>query len=110
MNQPATMRQIKSFGVLQTSKFVAVLYLILFAVIFGFVAVFGVFATLLSGDGSTIVGGLIGFLALFLLGPIFYAITGFIFTALTCWVYNIVATWVGGIEVELSDETSGYSG
>ncbi len=105
--QPLTRRhEIRSFGILQTSKFVAVLYLVLFAVVFGVVAVFGLLATLFTGDTSAIAGGVIGFVALALFAPIFYAVMGFVFTALTCCVYNLVAGWVGGIELELSAPTN----
>jgi flagellar biosynthesis protein FliQ len=35
--------------------------------------------------------------------PLLYAVFGFIFTFLGCWIYNGVAGWIGGIEFTISD-------
>ena len=41
-----------------------------------------------------------------LIAPVFYAVGAFIFTAIVCWLYNAVAKRIGGIEFELSGESS----
>jgi hypothetical protein len=87
------MTQIKSFGVLQTSKLIAVLYLMIFAVIgipIGAVAI--LFAP-----------GRLGLpeLAALLLILVVYPLMGFVFTALACALYNVAAKWVGGIEIDI---------
>jgi len=84
------MVRIKSFGVLQTAKVVAVLYLLLFAVI-----------GIPVGLGMALARSApIGF-AMILLLPIGYGLLGFVLTAITCALYNLVAGWTGGIEVDL---------
>jgi hypothetical protein len=35
--------------------------------------------------------------------PLLYAVFGFIFTFLGAWIYNGVAGWIGGIEFTISD-------
>lgn len=86
------MQQIKSFGVLQTSKVIAALYFalgLLFAIIVVIVS-----ATTHRGPRHA---GL-----LFLVGaPIFYGIVGFVLGAIICWLYNAIAKRIGGIEIEL---------
>ncbi len=86
------MQQIKSFGVLQTSKVIAALYFVLglcFAVIV-------VILSHLGHRGPRHAG------LLFLVGaPIFYGAVGFVLGALVCWLYNAIASRIGGIEIEL---------
>jgi hypothetical protein len=81
------MVRFKSFGVLQTAKVLAVLYMILSAPL------------VLVGVGMIVFGSLQGVFILLL--PLLYGVLGFIFTAFFCWIYNLVATVTGGIEVEL---------
>jgi hypothetical protein len=94
------MAQIKRFGVVQTAKFFAIIYLII-----GMLAIVPMFLmTLIMGlatGGAE--GGIVGlFGGVFLLFmPIVYALAGFVFVALGCLIYNLVAKWVGGIEIEL---------
>lgn len=85
------MRQVKSFGVLQTAKILGALY-------FVFGLIFGVLAALLS-----IFTGRFGH-AIFILiiPPIGYGVAGFFFTAVMCAVYNAVAERIGGIEIDIS--------
>jgi hypothetical protein len=85
------MRQVKSFGVLQTATVLGALY-------FVFGLIFGVIAALVS-----IFTGHFGH-AIFMLiiPPIGYAVGGFILTAVMCAVYNRVAKRIGGIEVDVS--------
>jgi hypothetical protein len=84
------MMRIKSFSILQTSKAVAVLYLLLIAVI-GIPVGLGVVLARNAGFGF----------ALILLLPIGYALLGFVITAIACALYNVVARWTGGIEIDL---------
>jgi hypothetical protein len=85
------MRQLKSFGVLQTATVAGVLY-------FAFGLIFGVLAAIVS-----IFTGHFGH-AIFMLivPPIGYGIAGFVFTAIMCALYNAVAERVGGIEINVS--------
>ena len=87
------MMQIKSFGVLQTSKLIAVLYLMIFAVI-GIPV--GVVAIML-------VPGKLGVLelALVILIPLVYGLLGFVIAAISCALYNVAAKWVGGIAIDI---------
>lgn len=39
--------------------------------------------------------------------PIVYGILGFIAGLISGWIYNLVAKWVGGIELELTEKSSG---
>jgi hypothetical protein len=85
------MRQVKSFGVLQTAKVLGALYL-------AFGLIFGVLTAVFN-----IVTGHFGH-AIFMLivPPIGYGVAGFIFTAVMCALYNAVAERVGGIEIDVS--------
>ena len=86
------MQQIKSLGVLQTSKVLGALYFIL-----GFlfaVAVMILSATTGKGRGHAGVFFLVG-------APIFYGSIGFVLTAIMCALYNAIARAIGGIELEL---------
>jgi hypothetical protein len=38
--------------------------------------------------------------------PLLYAIFGFIFTFLGAWIYNGIAGWIGGIEFTISNGTA----
>jgi hypothetical protein len=92
------MMQIKSFGVLQTSKLIAVLYLMVFAVI-------GIPVGLIAITVSPTRWGALG-LALVLLIPVIYGLLGFVFTAIACALYNVAAKWVGGIEIDMGPVTA----
>jgi hypothetical protein len=86
------MQQIKSFGVLQTSKVIAALY---FALGLCF-AVVVLIISAATGRGPRHAG------LVFLVGaPIFYGAVGFVLAALLCWLYNAIAKRIGGIEIEL---------
>lgn len=94
------MAQIKSFGILQTAKFMAVMYFIMSCIFVIPMALFALTVGFSTGEQDGIVGSLLGGVGMLLI-PIFYAIFGFIFVAIGCWVYNLVAGFVGGIEVDL---------
>jgi hypothetical protein len=87
------MRQIKSFGVLQTAKVMGALYF--------FLGVFVVVLVFLAA--STRSAHFHRSLLMMVLAPVFYGIAGFIFTAAICWLYNAIARRIGGIEFEASD-------
>ena len=96
------MMQIRSFGVLQTSKLIAVLYLMVFAAIgipVGLIAI-AVSPTKLGGLG----------LVLVLLIPLFYSLLGFVFTAIACALYNVAAKWVGGIAIDIGPVAADQTG
>jgi hypothetical protein len=85
------MRQLKSFGILQTATVAGVLY-------FLFGLIFGVLAALIS-----IFTGRFGHaIVMLIIPPIGYGVVGFIFTAIMCALYNAVAERVGGIEINVS--------
>jgi len=86
-------QQITRFSLVQTSKVMAVLYLIL-----GIVGV----AVMLIGSMLSNTPRPAGFL-LILLTPFLYAFFGFIFCFIGCWLYNQIARFVGGIEFELTE-------
>jgi hypothetical protein len=93
------MMQIKSFGVFQTSKLIAVLYLMVFAAI-GIpvgVAIVAVSPTRLGGLGLVMV----------ILIPLVYGLLGFVIAAITCALYNVAAKWVGGIEIDIGPVAGG---
>jgi hypothetical protein len=61
-------------------------------------ALIGGLASFARGAGA--IGG-IGFLALAILAPVFYAGMGFLMGAITALIYNLAAKWMGGIEIQL---------
>lgn len=100
------MQQIKSFGIFQTSKFVAILYFVIAAVIAiiaaPFILLAGMFTSAQPGEGLGSGGTAMGFgLAFLVAAPFIYGIFAFLATALVCWVYNVLAGRVGGIAIEL---------
>lgn len=97
------MYSIKSLDVRSCARLLGALYgaLALLVVPFGLI---GVFVSAIKGDSAGI-----GTSFLLIVAPLLYAILGFLFGGLSSWVYNLVATWVGGIEIELSEQTSGGS-
>ena len=89
------MQQVKSFGVLQTAKFLAAMYFIMTAIFAIPFAVIGAIVSVIAGKPEGL------FSLLFLAAPFFYAIIGGLFGALACWLYNVVAARIGGIEIEI---------
>ena len=85
------MQQVKKFGVLQTSKVIAVFYLIFSAV---FCIPFGVISFIIGKPG--------GIFIIFL--PLLYAALGFVAIAGSCLFYNFIARKIGGIEVEIKPD------
>lgn len=86
-------KQIKRISIAQTSKIVAILY-----VIFGLIySVIGIPMILLGRTELKVMG----FMYLFM--PFIMGVFGFIFVAIGCWIYNLVASKFGGIEFEVED-------
>ncbi len=96
------MLRIQKFGVIQTAKVAAVLYLIITAIM---VVPMGIFTFLIgttndeTGTAESMFGGVF-----LIFAPIIYAVVGFIFVAISCLIYNLVSKWVGGIEIEIDDQ------
>ena len=82
-------KQIKGFSIGQTSKIVALLY-----VIFGFIYMLIGVPLFIFGEGEMRIMALV-----YIFMPIFMGLFGFIFMAFFCWIYNLLADRVGGIEV-----------
>ena len=100
------MTQIKSFGILQTAKFMAVMYFISTAV---FAIPAGIIISLVgasSSQGNPILGSLSGFGMLLI--PVAYGAMGFVVVAIGCLFYNLVAKFVGGIEIEIQTEEENF--
>ncbi|MCL3779610.1 hypothetical protein EMN47_04315 [Prolixibacteraceae bacterium JC049] len=98
------MHQIKSFGVLQTSKVAAI---ILFFTSLIFMVPFFLMSTIVGGFASREFGpSLFPFYSGFILilMPFFYAVFGFIGTAISCLIYNFIAKKFGGIQLEMELE------
>jgi hypothetical protein len=94
------MYRIRRFGVVSTANTVALMYGLLFGVIFLIVAAFGALA-LVSGSNR---GGSFPFPSLLVtlaIGAIIYGLIFWILTAVICVMYNAVAGRTGGIAFEL---------
>jgi hypothetical protein len=92
-------QKIKSVGVLSSAKMSCVIYGCLGLVIIPLMLMGGV-AGLVSGQKNGVLGA-IGFFAIAILAPVFYAAIGFVAGAITALVYNLAAKWIGGIEIQL---------
>jgi hypothetical protein len=86
-------RQIKSFGVLQTAKVMGAIYFFVGLLLVAIVMI----APVRRGHVHRP-------LVLLLAAPVFYGVVGFIFTAAVCGLYNAIAKRIGGIEFEVSDQ------
>ena len=94
------MAQIKSFGIWQTAKLVAVMYFVftaIFMIPFGLIFMMAGFTL---GEGEGIFGAFFGGMFMLFL-PVIYAVLGFVFVALGCLIYNFFAKYLGGIELEI---------
>ena len=86
-------KQLISISVLQSSKIVTVLY-----VLMGFIyTLIGIPMVIFGGSGLRIMG------IIYLLGPVFMGILGFIFFAIFAAIYNLLAKWLGGFEFEIKN-------
>lgn len=84
-------KQVSGICIMQSAKFIAVLYLILSAI---FCIPFGIYMVVAYGFQEG------GFL---LLAPFLYAFFSFIFFAFFSFVYNIIADMIGGLEFIVKD-------
>ena len=80
-------KQVVHVSVLQSSKVMAVLYLVLSLPM---VLVMAIPTLMAGGQGVS--------LAMLVFAPILYTVFGFIFTARGAWIYNLVAARIGGFE------------
>lgn len=86
-------KQIKSISILQTSKVIALFY-VLISLIYSFIGV------LMVAFGS---GPIKAMGAIYIFMPLLMGIIGFLMMLLCCWLYNVVAKWVGGIEFTVEE-------
>ena len=80
-------KQVVHVSVLQSSKVMAVLYLVLSLPM---VLIMAIPTMMAGGEGIS--------LAMLIFAPIIYTVVGFIFTAIGAWIYNLVAARIGGFE------------
>lgn len=86
-------KQLTRVSILQSSKIVTALYLLL-----GFIyTAIGIPMVVFGDDKFRIIG------IVYILMPIVMAIFGFIFFVIFAALYNLLAKWLGGIEVEVKD-------
>ncbi len=85
------MQQIKSFGVLQTSKVMGVIDFFL-----GVLIAIGFMLRFVARHGLHHPRVLVFFLFV----PVLYGVGGFVITAIFCGIYNRIASRLGGIEIE----------
>jgi hypothetical protein len=85
--------QIVHISKLQTSKVMAVLYLVVSLPLM----LFAVLPTLITRQ--PVQWGAIWWM------PLAYALFGFIFTFIGAWIYNGVAGWIGGIEFTVAERS-----
>ena len=81
-------KQIKSVSILQTSKVIALFY-VLISLIYSFIGV------LMVAFGSVPMKAM-G--VVYILMPLLMGGFGFLMMLLCCWLYNVIAKWVGGVE------------
>jgi len=86
-------KQITKISVFQTSKILAVLY-VLFGLIYTLI---GSLMLIFGGEQVKVMA------IIYILMPVILGIFSFIFIALAAWIYNLVASRFGGIEVYVSN-------
>ena len=86
-------KQIKSISILQTSKVIALFY-VLISLIYSFI---GVLMVAFGSNAIKVMG------AIYIFMPLLMGIIGFLVMLLCCWLYNVVAKWVGGIEFTVEE-------
>jgi hypothetical protein len=83
--------EIKSFGIVQTSIVMALIYAIISEVLSWFFAI----GAIAHGHPLRAILLIIGL-------PILYGVMGFISVAIFCWLYNEIASRIGGMTFELA--------
>lgn len=86
-------KQLIRISVLQSSKIVTALY-VLMGCIYTLIGI----PMVVFGNSQIRVMGII-----YILMPVFMAIFGFIFFVIFAAIYNLLASWLGGIEVEVKN-------
>lgn len=94
------MTQLTRFHIGQTSKVVAIVYLLLGLVFALCWLPFAMMAGSLGGSEFKGLGAGLG-IGMVIVLPLLYAFIGWIGTAIACFIYNMVAGWVGGIGFDL---------
>lgn len=87
-------QQIKHISVVQTSKVIAILY-VLIALIYSFII------ALIVAFSPAKMEAMRMMYILFM--PILMGILSFLMMLFFCWLYNVVANWVGGIEFTVEE-------
>ena len=99
------MKRIKKFGVLQTAKVIAILYLIgssIFFIPLSLVVVVAKNSPVFSSALQRTIGSSSPVFVMLL--PLVYGVFGFIVASISCLIYNFIASKIGGIEVEFDQE------
>ncbi|HEV2320620.1 MAG TPA: hypothetical protein VGV18_12765 [Verrucomicrobiae bacterium] len=86
-------KQIIHISILQSSKIVTVLYILM-----GFLYTLVGIPMIIFGHGPLRLVGVF-----YLLGPIFAGVIGFVFFVISAAIYNLLASALGGFEVEVKD-------
>lgn len=86
-------KQITRISILQSSKIVTAMYVILGCVY----ALIGIPMVVFGG------GALRGMGVIYILMPIVMAVVGFFGFVIFAWIYNLLAEWLGGFEIETRD-------
>jgi hypothetical protein len=86
-------KQIVRISILQSSKIVTVLY-----VLMGFIYTLISIPMIIFGNPQLRILGMIYFFM-----PVLIAIIGFIFFVIFAALYNLLAEWLGGVEVEVKN-------
>ncbi len=86
-------KQITRISVLQSSKIVVALY-----VLMGFLyTLIGIPMLMFGGSGMRVMG------IIYIAMPLIMAILGWVFFAIFAALYNLLAKWLGGVEVEVKE-------
>ena len=96
---------VKRIGVLSVGKVLGSLYVALGLMIGGLMSLISVIGVAAGANDAGPAGLLIGAGAIVVI-PIFYGVIGFVGGIIMAVLYNVVASVVGGIEIELSHETT----
>jgi hypothetical protein len=98
------MKKIKKFGVLQTAKVIALLYLVgsaIFLVPLSLLAMVTKSPELSSALQRTLGSSSAAFIISL---PLLYGIFGFVFASVACLLYNFIASKIGGVAIEFDEE------
>lgn len=101
------MQRLHSVGVLSFAKFMAItsaLVALIFSVIYGLIIIAMGAGAMGGADDAALVfgGGLLGGLAVMVIGPILYLVLGFIFGLIYAVFLNLALKLIGGLEMDIS--------